>query len=194
MTAQTFGHRGDYTWFCYPNSTLVDILDAVPELVRDRRVCVAALDGAPVRLLEPEIARGWTMHGALAVSPADADDAGDAGDAGDAMDTLAGFAREEYAEWYVVDGEPPSGEIETFVNLGGFQLAPPTLESGDPTWCRAAARSDFDADTDRLERCWSQILRFRPVSYVVEGDRLSIATRDPVVVARLADRFDARFA
>jgi len=128
------------------------------------RLCITAFDGAPLRLSPEETAVGWTAGRSVVVSPP--------------LDDGTVIPRDEYDEWYVLDGPPPhEWQPEIFVNYGGFTLeaVEEIYKTYDPTW----DRHGLDYLVPIQERFWAQIERIDPISYIAMGDQ------DVVVSKRL---------
>ena len=119
-------HRGScsgYFWLSIPGASLRDLLSGAPALVSGRVVAITSFDSGPLKLSESELAAGWHIRDAVAISPPGFD-----------IDALP---REQFDEWYIFDGEVPSlSQLEIFVNYGSFSLVPPDLirPAQDPTW------------------------------------------------------------
>jgi hypothetical protein len=155
------GERCDFRWFQAGDLSLGALVEAVPELVRDRFVVVTSFDSGPLRLTPEDIALGWQQCGTLAVSPK--------------SPASRPLPLGEWDEWFVFEEVPPVRSAEVFINYGGFSLKP------DPEneWHQAT-----------LERFWGQIAEWRPESYLAEGDNLICITRAEGPIPELVRYFE----
>src|SRR5262245_60457247 len=103
-----------FRWFQANDLSLRALIDAIPELKRERFVVVTALDSAPLHLSAGDLAAGWRQVGSLAISPK--------------SPPLWTLPRGEWAEWYLFDEAPSMRAPEVFVNYTGFSLR---TESGN---------------------------------------------------------------
>ena len=155
------GERCDFRWFQAGDLSLGALVEAVPELVRDRFVVVTSFDSGPLRLSPEDIASGWQQCGSLAVSPK--------------SPATRALQLGEWDEWFVFDKTPGVRSPEVFINYGGFSLRP------DPEneWHQAA-----------LERFWDQLAEWWPESYLAEGDNLICVTRAEGPIPALVRYFE----
>ncbi|QJX00279.1 hypothetical protein [Frigoriglobus tundricola] len=149
-----------FRWFQTSGLSLGDLVEAVPDLVRERFVVVTSLDSGPLRLADDELAAGWRQVGSLAVSPK--------------SPAPWSLPRGGWDEWYVFEDAPPSHAPEVFVNYGGFSLRPDTGNEGQQS---------------AVERFWGQLAEWWPESYLAEGDNLICVTRQETVATTLARYF-----
>jgi hypothetical protein len=155
------GEWCNFRWFQANDLSLGALVEAVPELVRDRFVAVTSLDSGPLRLSPDDITAGWQQSGSLAVSPRSA--------------SPASLPLGGWDEWFVFEEMPAKRSPEVFVNYGGFSLR------SDPEneWQQAA-----------LERFWGQLAEWWPESYLAEGDKLICITRAERSLPALARYFE----
>jgi hypothetical protein len=161
MAGEEFtGESSSFKWFQAGYRSLAELMEAVPDLVRDRFVVVTSLDSGPLGLTADDIALGWRQSGALAVSPK--------------SPAPRSLPKGEWDEWYIFEELPPARSPEVFVNYGGFSLCP------DPgnEWEQA-----------RVERFWGQLAEWWPESYLAEGDNLICVTRSETVIPALVRFF-----
>jgi len=137
------GEWCNFHWFQASDLSLGALVEAVPELVRDRFVVVTSFDSGPLRLTLDDIASGWQQSGSLAISPQ--------------SPSPSSLPLGEWDEWFVFEEMPSVRSPEVFINYGGFSLRP-YLEN---EWQQAA-----------LERFWGQLAEWWPESYLAEGDNL----------------------
>ena len=162
------GRNGAYDWLVTDHS-LGDILQACPELVVGKYVAVTSFDSGPLGLNPEDVAAGWEGRNDIAYSSQISD--------------LRSIPRDLYDEWYVFDrpadlggmvpGDrnvfdvcPQEGQVSTFVNFGCFAFHDPNAD-------------------DLTDLFWRQLDWIRPESYVGDGDRLNIATRNDDLFARI---------
>lgn len=172
------GSRGDYQWLTMAERDITSLLRICPEIVVGKYLAVTSIDSGPLRLTEEERRQGWWTSEAgrffqgtswnppvfrdewkVAYSPRIASIHGLPNETHE--ECCAGFD-----EWYVFDGPVEAGDIESFVNWGGFRLYDPEFE-----WC--------------TERFWSQMERTQPESYIAEGTVFMVVTRDAGLFRRV---------
>ena len=158
--ARSTGNWCGFRWFQARNLSLGDLVEAVPNLVRERFVVVTSLDSGPLRLTDDELAEGWRQVGSLTVSPK--------------SPAPWSLPRGGWDEWYVFEGAPPAHAPEVFVNYSGFSLRPAPGNEGQQS---------------AVGRFWGQLAEWWPESYLAEGDNLICVTRQEVAVPALARYF-----
>jgi hypothetical protein len=157
MVAARFTGEGfNFHWFQASDLSLGALVEAVPDLVRDRFVAVSSFDSSPLRLTPEDLASGWRQSDSLAVSPKSS--------------SPCSLPLGEWDEWFVFKDFKSMRSPEVFVNYGGFSLCP---EPGN----------DWQQVT--VERFWRQIVDWGPESYLAEGDNLICVTRGQTVIPSL---------
>jgi hypothetical protein len=165
-----------YSWFEWETATLAELVQACPRLIVGQRVVVAAYDSGPLELAEEETDRGWRREGAVAISP-----------------VISSATREipigEYDEWWIFETLPTDLEaIEPVVNYSSFRLA---CREPDPTsnktWDRQGAAAAHESREALRQRLWRSVERLSPKGVVIHGDRLTVISGTPHVVACLSD-------
>jgi hypothetical protein len=154
------GEWCNFRWFQSNDLSLGGLVEAVPDLVRDRFVVVTSFDSGPLRLSPEDIASGWRQSGSRALSPKSADP--------------RSLPLGEWDEWFVFEELPAVHSLEVFVNYGGFSLRPVPRNE----WQQAA-----------LERFWGQLTEWLPESYLAEGDNLICVTRAEMLIPALVRFF-----
>ena len=156
------GSHGEYSWLV-SGSQIWSLTDLVLRFHRGLRLCITCFDSGPLRLVDEEIAQGWTTQGQVTISPP----------------LIEGMSipHDQYDEWYLLDTprfEKP--DIEVFVNYGGLTLVAPaeTCKTFDPTW----ERMGLDWLAGVQERFWLQLERLQPASYVAVGDNDIVVSRN----------------
>ena len=169
----TTGEYKNYWWFEDGTRDLSDLLDHVPALINGRCVAVAAFDGGPIIPSQAELEAGWLQVGKVVYIPT--------------PQSVDGLPLHNNDEWYILDRCHDIGPVELLVNSCGFGLSDPSArsETRDPTWDAVGWSMYCEAERARQETLWWQIERIEPVSYVLNGDLLVIATRDRNVVAAI---------
>jgi hypothetical protein len=163
------GSHGVYEWLVtnHATHTFDNVLRLCPELVLQKYIAVTSCDSGPLWLNDKQRAEGWERRNDIAYSPKITN-----------VDTLP---RDQFGEWYVFD-EPrdfgqlvPSdrnvfetplsrGQVQVFVNFGGF----------------AFHRPEFEPLTTLF---WQQIAWIHPETYIADGDYLTIASADKYLLA-----------
>jgi hypothetical protein len=154
------GEWCNFRWFQSRDLSIGRLVEAVPDLVRDRFVVVTSFDSGPLRLTPDDIAAGWRQSGSYAVSPK--------------SPGTESLPLGEWEECFVFKELPPVRSPEVFINYGGFSLRP------DP-------RNEWQQAT--LERFWGQVAEWSPESYLAEGDNLICVTRAATLIPALARFF-----
>jgi acetyl esterase/lipase len=156
------GEYGEYRWLV-SGSQIWPLSGLVLGSHRRLRLCITSFDSGPLRLADEEVAQGWTTQGDVAISPP-------------VSEGLA-VPHDQYDEWYLLDRPTiDTGDIEVFVNYGGFTLVPPaeTYQTFDPTGEKA--RLDWLAPIQ--ERFWRQLDRLKPETFVAMGDNDIVVSRN----------------
>lgn len=169
------GKQHGYGWVCSPGHRLEQVLERVPELVVGRTLAVTACDSGSLKPTPLEIGAGWTMRAGIALSPV-IEDIG--------IVPVCGWD-----EWYVLDQRRHLENLEVFVNVSGFELVPNRQALGHG-WDESAIHSLHQQQLHRAARLWSQLHRVKPVSFIANGDNLTIATRWPGLYRKVLAAFN----
>src|SRR4051794_35587986 len=98
------GEWCNFRWFQSSDLSLGGLVEAVPDLLRDRFVVVTSLDSGPLRLTPDDTAAGWRQSGSLAISPK--------------SPTPRSLPLGEWDEWFLFEELPAVGSLDVFVNFG----------------------------------------------------------------------------
>ncbi len=176
------GSYGDYQWLSLPDFDITRLLQICPEVVPGKYLAVTSIDGGTLHLSEQEVQDGWWVsadnsvfrrafledasggfreehYGHVAYSPRLTSIHGLPNETHD--ECCAGFD-----EWYVFTEVAPAGNMEAFVNWGGFRL-----DLADYAWLQDAF--------------WKQMDVFRPESCIMVGSDFTFVTRNAELYARV---------
>jgi hypothetical protein len=156
------GEHGEWKWFVCRN-----VIENLPLLViQEHPICrlwIATFDSGTITPSVKELAIGWSSIDGAMVSPP--------------LRPGLDIPSDQFDEWYIFYADRlVLGELERFVNYGGFNLADPRrmAKSFDPTW----EPSGLDWLCALQDRFWLQLDRLAPVSYVASGDNDVVVTRN----------------
>ena len=178
------GAHGEYQWLTMVERSITFLLRHCPEVVMDKYLAVTRIDSGPLRLTDREKDEGWwtedsgrVFQGTSWGPPEYRDDWKVA--YSPRITSIHGLPNEThdeccagYDEWYVFGQPLLAGDIEAFVNWGGFRLYDREFQ-----WC-----------TDRF---WNQMTRLAPESYIADGTVFTIATQNPVLFTSVLSAFSA---
>lgn len=174
------GAYGDYQWLSMVDCDISTLLRLCPEVVLGKYLAITAIDSGTLRLSNQERAEGWWTDEAAKVftgtswsSPEYRDDWTVA--YSPRLTSIHGLPNEccaGFDEWYVFEQPVPPGEMEVFVNWGGFRLNDPKYQ-----WC--------------ANRLWEQLARLAPESYIAAGTVFTFATRNKGLFTSVLDAFSA---
>ncbi len=156
------GKHGEYRWLV-SGREVASLPDLVCRFHRRLHLCITCFDSGPLRIMDEEVAQGWTTQGEVVISPPLADG--------------MPIPHDQYDEWYLL-GAPEFDklEVEVFVNYGCFTLVTP----GDSykTYDLTSEKSELDWLASVQERFWLQLDRLKPESYVAIGDNDIVVSRN----------------
>lgn len=184
-TPGVVGAHRDYQWLSMLDRDISDLLSLCPDIVLGKHLAITSIDSGTLKLTDQERAEGWwtddmgkVFRGTswnsnheyrddwkVAYSPRLTSIHGLPNETHD--ECCAGFD-----EWYVFEQPVPPGEMEVFVNWGGFRLYDPKYQ-----WC-----------SDRL---WEQLARLAPESYIADGTVFTFATRNKGLFTSVLAAFSA---
>jgi hypothetical protein len=178
------GMHADYHWLTMVERDITSLLRLCPEVVLDKFIAITRIDSGSLRLTDQEKAEGWwtsdagrVFQGSSWGPPEYRDDWKVA--YSPRITSIHGLPNEThneccagYDEWYVFEQPVEAGEIESFVNWGGYRLYDPDFE-----WC--------------ADRFWNQMMRLTPESYIADGTVFTFVTRNSVLFPSVLSAFDA---
>jgi hypothetical protein len=160
-TPGVVGSHGEYHWLTMVDCDISTLLRLCPDVVLGKYLAITSIDSGTLHLTERERDEGWWTDDAAKVfsrtpwsSPEYRDDWKVA--CSPRLSSVHGLpdgTRENccgFNEWYVFEHPVAPGEMEVFVNWGGFTLYDPDYE-----WC--------------ADRLWEQMARLAPESCIVDG-------------------------
>lgn len=86
--------------------SLATLITSFPELVLGHRIAIASCDSGPFQPDQAEMAQGWTVQGALVISPC--------------VQSISDLPTPGFDEWYVYDGDTCPEHHASFVNHYSF--------------------------------------------------------------------------
>jgi hypothetical protein len=159
------GKHDGYFWCESTSACLTDFLESFQDYFDGRWIAVTAFDSGPLKVSEDQRTRGWRSRGRVVLIPPSS-----------GLPPVDGWD-----EWYLFADAPALEqfkEIEVFVNYSEFGFTP------FPTKFRTR---QSDAGIAAMHRCfWSQIGRLDPETFVADGDRLVVVTKDHNVFEQVA--------
>ncbi len=122
MQTQTHYLHGYHviTWTDGFDRSLASLITDCPELILGRRIAIVACDGGPYQPGQAEIAKGWTVHGELAISPG--------------VQSIADLPTPGFDEWYVYENEVTHEQLVASVNHHGFSVLDEQSEQAQVFW------------------------------------------------------------
>jgi hypothetical protein len=100
--------------------SLLGVLEAVPELMLNRRVAITSCDSGPYRPTEEEYAMGWTYSTEIALSSP--------------IESILQLPAPGFDEWYVYDREPLIIPNFSFVNYYDFSPLDSSADTSKKFW------------------------------------------------------------
>jgi hypothetical protein len=165
------GQHGEFDWLVSTDQTW-DLAEIVVRFHLGLRLCITAFDSGPLRLTTEELEQGWTKQRDVAISPPIAD--------------LLEIPQDQYDEWYLLENSLVfGGNMEVFVNFGGFTLVPAkeTATALDTT----RNKHGLDWLKQIQERFWAQLLRIQPRTFAASGDYDVVVSRDKRFMAAVRE-------
>jgi hypothetical protein len=183
-TPGVVGSHGEYQWLTMVERDISALLRLCPEAVLDKYVAVTRIDGGTLHLTDQEKSEGWwtadagrVFQGTSWGPPEYRDDWKVA--YSPRLTSIHGLPNEThdeccagYDEWFVFAEEVRAGEMESFVNWGGFRLYDPVYQ-----WC--------------ADRLWEQMARLAPESYIADGTVFTFATSNSALFTSVIAAFSA---
>lgn len=183
-TPGVVGWHGEYQWLTMVDCDISTFLGLCPDVVLGKYLAITSIDSGTLHLTDQERAEGWwtdeagkVFRGTSWSSPEYRDDWKVA--CSPRLTSIHGLPNEThdeccggFNEWYVFDHPAPAGEMEVFVNWGGFTLYDP-----DYTWC--------------ADRLWEQLARLAPESCIVDGTVFTFVTRNERLFAGVVAAFSS---
>ncbi len=162
------GKNGRYDWVVTGHS-LEKILQACPELVVGKYIAVTSFDSGPLGLNPEDIIAGWKSRNDIAYSPQ--------------LSAFGCIPRDQYEEWYVFDRPTDLGGMDPG-NRNVFDICPQERQVSTVVNFGGFAFHDPNAD-DLTDLFWRQLDWIQPESYVADGNRLNLASRNTDLFARI---------
>jgi hypothetical protein len=158
------GQQGVYSWIEWNKAHLADLLDAFPDIARQRYVVVTSFDSGPFQPDNDELRAGWSVHGTLAYSPK--------------ITSINALPIDQFDEWYIFPEPTILVNAEVFINNVVFSLRDPDehFPAGEYAIYGMPRHEFVVSRRTEQERFWNQIQMFAPESYVAEGDLLLFVT------------------
>jgi hypothetical protein len=184
-TPGVVGAHGEYQWLSMIDCDISTLVRLCPDVVLGKYLAITSIDNDMLHLTDQERAEGWwtpdvakVFTGTSWSSPQYHNDCRVA--YSPRLTSIHGLPNEthdEYRggfnEWYVFEQPVPPGEMEVFVNWGGFRLNNP-----DYQWC--------------ADRLWEQLARLAPESYIADGTVFTFATRNKGLFTSVLAAFAAK--
>lgn len=176
------GSHGKYHWLCIDHFDVSNLLRLCPDVVVGKYLAVTSIDSGPLRITEEEKKEGWWTSEAAKVFTATSWSGPDYDNRGTVaysprITSIHGLPNETHVEccdgfdeWWVFEQPVTAGEMQVFVNWGGFRLYDP-----DYAWC--------------ADRLWKQIERLAPESYIGDGTAFTFATCNSALFAHVLAEF-----
>ncbi len=166
MEKSLLGIHGEYTWFKFPNVSLMYLLDKCPQIVVGKYLIYASIDNGPMILRKEEIDKGWSVKKGIGYSPV--------------ISSIEEVLDEGPYEFYVYENSQKIGSKGLPALYGGPDLGDPTkiLENMDPTWCKVSAKEQAGRTCELQGIFWMQIESVSPESYISDYNGLIVVTRD----------------
>lgn len=169
------GSKGPFYWLTGKRTDLRTLVSACPEIVLGKYVLVTAYHSWRFLPTVDEIAAGWRIVGAVAVSPI--------------VEDVTSLPAEGRVEWYVSSTADTPRRPAMFVNCIGFRLdwpmATPDESARGITWDWHDAEAEMQWRAGLIGQFWRQLNRLGAESYLADGDHLNFATRDSVLFDRV---------
>lgn len=166
------GTRGSYTWFQSSSHYLSVLIDRVPDVVVGHYVAISAYEGEPLHLTSDEIKTGWQQHSHVCLSPI--------------IQRPSEIPQNQFDEWYTFSSLKIFSISESFVNYGGFSLAPSNNDNPFlPESVRYQNAKENSIMNQRQRRFWNQIELCQPETYLAESDKLIIVCKNPYIIDQL---------
>ncbi len=165
------GKHDEWSWVVV-RTMILELRSLIAEFHSGQRLCITAFDSGPITPSPEEQCLGWSLIGAIMVSPP--------------LTPHLEIPADEYDEWYVFESLPTSIDIaERYVNYSGFNLADPQAmaASQGPNWDRTI----YDCLVPIQARFWSDMNRLDPSSYISSGCNDIVVSRNAAFVNRVVD-------
>ena len=178
------GTHGDYQCLSIVDCDISTLLRLCPDVVLGKDLAITSIDSGTLILTDQEKSDGWwtddraKVFTGMSWSRPEYDECTVA--YSPRLSSIHGLPNEThdeccggFNEWYVFEQPVPPGEMEVFVNWGGFRLYEPNYQE----WA---------------DRLWDQLMRLGAESCIVDGNFFTFATRNKALFANVLAAFATR--
>jgi hypothetical protein len=179
-----YGQKDIYEWFefCDTPITIGYVIDKLSGFMIDKYLAIASCDHSPYKPSDKERKRGWTEHNEIAYSPKLTRKE---------LKRLSGddYYDDNYHEWYIFETKSKIGRVKDYVNFIAFTLRDrrKELEMIDQTWDRKLLESEIEISERLQTDFWKSIEDISPLTYIADGERFLIVTRDEKLIVKLKE-------
>ena len=156
------GRYKNYYWLV-SSEALWSLEKLVVSHHENRTLAITSFDSGPLKPTQEEERLGWKYKNEIMYSPP--------------LKKDLDIPNEQYDEWYIGSNLVfPSGELEIFVNYGGFSLVPPeeSYTEYDPSWEKGV----LDFLKPIQSRFWAQIEKISPDTFIAIGDNDVVVSKN----------------